>query len=95
MAVDRYMCAIHPEKYQLHSSKKVSFMCRMILYSNHTPTTFSYTNLSEFNEPLNGCDRASCFKSSACEHFPINSLVLELQNIKLINTVNYRLFQGA
>lgn len=25
MAVDRYMCALHPEKYHLHSSKKVSF----------------------------------------------------------------------
>lgn len=46
MAVDRYMCALHPEKYQLHSSKKVSFRCRIILYSNHTPTTFPYTNLS-------------------------------------------------
>lgn len=25
MAVDRYMCALHPDKYQQHSSKKVIF----------------------------------------------------------------------
>lgn len=41
MAVDRYICALHPEKYQQHSSKKVSHQTKPIQISR--PNIFHST----------------------------------------------------